>query len=481
MSSLKKQVASGVKWSTLSQLGRQGTQLLTTIILARLLSPSDFGLVGMAMVVIGFTNIFKDLGTSAAIIQKKDLNDDLMYSIFFVNVIFGVIGTLILFLSAPLVGNFYNEPRVVPVLKVLSINFFISSFAILHQAILERSLAFRKLAKLEIISVFAGSIIGITLALLGYGVWSLVFQSITAIFISTLLLWFYSTWRPKWVFQWKEIKSVSNYSLSLTGFNIVNYFARNADYLLIGRYLGSQALGYYTLAYKILLFPLQNISGVIGRVVFPAFSSIQDENKRLSITFLKIASTIALISFPLMLGVIALSKPFILIIFGSKWAPVIILIIILAPVGLVQSVGTTVGPIYQAKGKTSWLFGWGFGSSIFVIVGFLIGLNWGLIGIATSYTIASILLVYPNFSIPFKLIDLSFTQLIENLKIIFFNSLTMFLVVIVIQLLLSKYFKMDVVFIISILLGTSVYLILSWINNNAQLKELWMLVKQKVT
>ncbi len=230
----------------------QATQLLTTVILARLLAPSDFGLLGMATVVIGFITIFKDLGTSAAIIQKRDLSDELLSGIFWVNVGFGTLAMAIVFFGAPLAGLFYKNSDVVPVLQILSVSFFISGLSILQQALLERSLSFNILGKIEIVSVVCGAIAGISLALLGYGVWSLVLQLLTTVSATTLLLWLFSTFRPKLIFHWNEMKDVSSYSMNLTGFSIFNYFARDADYLLIGRYLGAQDLGYYTIAYRIL-------------------------------------------------------------------------------------------------------------------------------------------------------------------------------------------------------------------------------------
>ena len=332
MSALINKVVSGVKWSAVSQVGRQATQLFTTIILARLLSPSDFGLVGMALVVTGFINIFKDLGTSAAIIQQKDLSEKLLPSIFWVNVGFGLTATFLLFLLAPLGGILYQEPGVVAVLRVLSPSFLISGMGILHQALLERSLAFDSLAKLEVTSAIAGAVVGIVLALLNFGVWSLVFQVLTSVFASTLLLWMSSPWRPQWVFHWKEVGAVSRFSLNLTGFSIFNYFSRNADYLLIGRFLGAQELGYYTLAYRILLFPIQNISAVIGRVLYPVLSAFQDDNSRFASAYLKVIRSIGLVTFPLMMGVLALARPFVLTFFGAKWEPVILLVMILAPV-----------------------------------------------------------------------------------------------------------------------------------------------------
>ncbi|MDP1545323.1 MAG: MOP flippase family protein [Anaerolineales bacterium] len=472
---LRAQAVSSVKWSALSQAGRQGTLILTTIILARLLAPSDFGLLGMAMVVIGFIEIFKDLGTTAAIIQKKELSEALLSSIFWVNVGFGMLAMAVLFFSAPLGGLLYHEPGVVAILQVLSLSFFISSLSILQQALLQRLLAFQALARVEVSAVLCGAIVGIALASYGAGVWSLVFQSLITASITTIFLWFSSSWRPQRVFHWDEVKSVSSFSLNLVGFNIFNYFSRNADYFLIGRYLGAQDLGYYTLAYRILLFPLQNISSVIGRVMYPVYSGMQDDNHRFSTAYLKVMITIAFIVFPMMFGVLVLASPFVLVIFGENWRPAILLIMIFAPIGLLQSINAPTGFIYQAKGRTDWLFRWGIGSGMFVVIAFIIGLQWGVVGVAVAYAIAVVILLYPSITIPFSLIDLKFIYFIQALYKPFFNSLVMFLAVMLFQYFLPRELSDQWVLGLSIGVGMVVYAVMSWLVSREQLKELWRL------
>ena len=475
MTTLRHKAVSGVKWATVSQAIQQVTHLLTTIILANILAPSDFGLVGMAMVITGFITIFKDLGTSAAIIQRKEVSEALLSSIFWVNVGFGALAMVILFFAAPLGEKLYHEPRVVAILQLLSLSFFISGLGILQQSLLQRSLAFNTLAKVEISAVFCGAIVGISMAVAGAGVWSIVFQSLTMVSVTTILLWLSSTWRPKRRFHWQEVKSVSNYSLNLTGFSIFNYFARNADYLLIGRYLGAQDLGYYTLAYRVLLFPLNNISAVVGRVMFPVYSNIQDDNNRFSSAYLRVVAIIALIVFPLMMGLLALAGPLVLTVFGETWAPVILLIMILAPVGMTQSIGSTVGSIYQAKGRTDWMFRWGVGAGSIIVIAFLVGLQWGIVGVAVAYVIVSFGLSYPSFAIPFRLIDLKFPSLLKVLWRPFVNSLLMLLVLVIFRLALPPGIVDGFVLGMSIFLGVCVYMAASWVNNREQLRELWSL------
>ncbi|MBP2677046.1 MAG: rane protein involved in the export of O-antigen and teichoic acid, partial [Deltaproteobacteria bacterium] len=406
MTDLRRSAAFGLQWSTASQFFRQGVQVLTTILLARLLSPSDFGLVSMAAVVIAFVQVFGDLGTASAVIQRKHVSRDFLSSIFWGNVLFGIVVTAVVAALAPLAAAFFGDPRVASILQVLSLGFLAGGLGSVQKAVMERDLAFRRLAYLETAATAAGAVVGIWLALSGAGVWSLAWQSVATAAATTALFWFGTRWRPGWIFRWPEVRSVSSYSLHLTGFNVLNYFARNADYILIGRFLGAVPLGYYTLAYRIMFYPLQNISTVVGRVALPLFSRIQEDDGAFRSGYVKANCGIALAVVPMMLGLWALAEPAVLLLFGPRWAPVVPLVLILAPIGMLQSVGSTVGTIYQVKGRTDLMLRWGIGAGALAVFSFAVGLRWGVVGVAASYAVASLLLAYPNFAIPFRLIGL---------------------------------------------------------------------------
>src|SRR5260221_1430006 len=257
--SLRGPAISGVKWSSISHFGRRGLSLLTTIILARLLAPADFGLVAMAAVVIGFIELFKDLGTATAVIQRKDPSQRLVASVFWLNAGFGLAATIVLYLLAPLLGVFYREPQVIPIMQVLSLSFSLSGLSNLQTSLLERNLEFDKLARIEIGTALLATLVGITAAFLGQGAWSLVYQMLAGNLFVTLLFWSASNWRPSWQFDWLEIRSVMSFSLNLTGGNIFNYFARNADKLLIGRFLGSPGPAYFEPSYPLMQLPLPGV------------------------------------------------------------------------------------------------------------------------------------------------------------------------------------------------------------------------------
>jgi O-antigen/teichoic acid export membrane protein len=477
--SLKRSVISGLKWSSISHFGRRSLSLLTTIILARLLTPADFGLVAMAAVVIGFIELFKDLGTATAVIQRQNLSQALLASMFWLNAGFGLAAMLVLYVTSPLVGAFYREPQVIPIMQVLSLSFLMSGLSNLQMSLLERNLEFNKLAFIEIGTALFATLVGITAAFLGHGAWSLVYQMLAGNLLTTLLLWSASRWRPSWEFNWAEIRSVMGFSLNLTGGNIFNYFARNADKFLIGRFLGSQDLGYYDLAYRLMLYPLQSISAVVGRVMFPLYSRMQDDVSQFGRAYLKVASAIALISFPLMLGMTALAGPFVLTLFGAAWAPVIPLLLILAPLGAVQSISTTIGHIYTAKGRTDLGMLWTVGAGVLIVLSFLLGLPWGILGVTASYASVFLLLTYPALAIPLRLISLRVHDLGRVLWRPAACSLAMCAVVSATVVLLPAGTPGWLTLSLLVPLGAAVYLACSWAINRALLIEMLSIVRGK--
>lgn len=475
---LLQKTVTGVKWNLASQGTQQVAQLLTTIVLARLLQPYDFGLVGMAIVVIGFLSLFKDLGTSAAVIQTREVTEELLSSVFWANTAFGCLITIMLAAAAPLAALFFHEPRVTAILRVLSLSFVISASSILQKTIFERELEFRITARAEAVGVIAGAVIGITSALMGAGVWALVAQSLTTASVVSVLLWSLSDWRPKMLFHWEEIRRVSRYSLNLTGFNTVNYLARNADYLLIGRFLGATSLGVYTLAYRIMLYPLQTVTTVTSRVMFPAYSQLQDDNARFRSVYLRTVAMTALVTFPMMVGIFTIAQPFVLSIFGENWAIVIPLIKILAPVGLMQSILATIGTIYQAKGRTTEFFVWGVASSSLIVAGFLVGLRWGVLGVATSYAIVMLVIIIPGFAIPFHFIDLRLTTLVASLVRPLAASILMALVVMAVSTVLTHIAQLAALQLL-VATGVIAYIAGSWFVNRDQFRQVLALIGKK--
>jgi O-antigen/teichoic acid export membrane protein len=408
---LRQKTFKGLFWSFLSQGGRQVIQIIITTILARLLSPNNFGTLAMVTVFTNFAMIFNEMGVGGALIQKQDTHDRHYYSIFWLNIMAGIGLTLIFIAASPYIAWFYKKPELKPILCVIAFNFLFSSFTTIQQAILTKEMDFRRLAIRDVIALVLSGIIGITLAYRGFGVWSLVYQLISYTIINASLLWILSPWRPKLEFAMTDIKDLFRFSANLTGFNILNYFSRNIDQLLIGKFLGSEVLGYYSLAYKIMLYPLQNISWVILKVMFPAFSKIQDNLKEVSTIYLKMIKAISLVTFPLMAWLFCVAPELVDVFLGEKWKPIVILIKIFCFCGIAQSIGTTVGTIYLSKGKVDLQLKLQLLGTFIVTITILIGLRYGITGVCLAYTIQAILWVLFNMGVVLKLISAHWSDL----------------------------------------------------------------------
>lgn len=461
-SKLKTEVISGIKWSGFARGSQQVLQVFISVILARLLMPEDFGVLAMAMVFTGLIAVFNDFGIGSAIIQKQDLTDDDLSSIFWFNVCIGLLVTLFTIAISPFIASFYQKDVLKPLISLMALGFFFSAFSTVHQSLLIKEMNLKKIAIFEIISTAVGGIIAISLAFRGYGVWSLAWQGLSATIIMVSLFWITSKWRPKFRFYTKSIRSIMGFSLNLLGFSTVNYFSRNVDYLLIGKFLGAESLGYYTLAYRLMLYPLQNISRVISKVLFPALSRIQKDDKRFQNAYLRSTKFIAFVSFPIMFGLFAVADEFILTLFGQKWEPAIFLIKVLCFVGMVQSIGATVGQIYLAKGRTNLMFKWGLLSTALIVLSVSIGLFWGLKGVVVAYALIAFILIYPNFAIPFRLIGLKVQALFHYLRAEFVTSLMMFLMVFI-SVTFSRFLLADpmVILVINVFFGIIMYILIA--------------------
>jgi O-antigen/teichoic acid export membrane protein len=476
--SIRKFAINGIKWTGTSQLIRQAIQMVTSLILARLLQPSDFGLMAMALVVIGFLNIFKDVGTSAAIIQKQEISQQLLSSIFWLNIFIGIIIAVIIFIGSPFFALLFNEERLITMFRFFVIPFFSGTLISIQQALLEKKMNFKNLALFEISSVLVGAIIGIYAAYHGKGVWSLVFQTTSSSIVLCLLLWIRpSHWLPSLYFKWDDIRSIRSFSSNLTGFTILNYFVRSADSFIIGRYLGATDLGYYNLAYKVMIAPLMNLTSVISRVMFPLFSTVNNDNLKLRSIYTKITLTIGFFTIPFFACLMIVSHEFVLVLFGNRWLPVAQLLFILSPVGLLQSIDATTGSLYQAKGRTDLMFKWGIFTGILAVMSFFIGVQSGVNGVALSYLAVTVLWTYPGFAIPLSLIEQQTLTYFAKFKMEFFLVFIVCLIAVLVKkIVLNSLGSIEILFIVFGLMFFG-YIGLSILFNRNQLNEIKNVLK----
>ncbi|GAA4020951.1 MOP flippase family protein [Actimicrobium antarcticum] len=391
------QAMSNARWIGLAQLVRIGMQLVGLVVLARFLPPSEYGLMAMATVAINFASLLRDMGTAAAIVQKDDLNDDTTNTVFWLNIGLGTGLALILALFSPMIADWFRAPRLVLVLLLLALVFPMTSSAAVHQALLERASRFRLLARIEILSSAVALFAALVLAYSGAGVLSLVAQALVAAFLSAVQLWLANHWRPQPKWSSTEFKSLIKFSGHLTGFSFINFFARNADSLIIGRVLGAIALGIYSQAYKVMMFPLQSMTQVANRALFPVMSRQQNDIAEMAKLYFRSLSTIAAMTAPLMAGLWVLREPFVRLALGAKWDAVADILAWLAAVGFIQSLTSTTGSVFMATGRTDLLLRLGIIGTILQVAAFFIGVNWGIESVAICYLIANCMNLLPCF------------------------------------------------------------------------------------
>lgn len=454
---LKSKVKSGLKWTFIDQILSQIIFLVFSIFLARVLTPSMFGIVGMVTIFSNFAILFIDLGFSAALIQKKEVTPTHFSSVFWLNIGIGFLMYALFYVCAPLISVFYNQPGLTLLIRVICLSFIFTAFTSVQANILIKEMHFKKKVIINWIAMLIGYLVAFIMAYKGYGVWSLVMMTLITAILNSILYWMVSKWIPLFVFEWNKIKELSNYGLNFMGEASVNYWSRNFDNFIIAKILGSTDLGIYTRAYSLMLLPLRNVSTIVTKVMFPAFSQKQDDVKLLKMYYLTIIQYIALITFPLMIGLSLVSKEFVLLFFGNKWSAMIPILSILSGLGAIQSIVSLNGLIYNSLGKVNIAFKVSLFTNFILIIAFIIGVNYGLKGVAWSYFITSLLLFFPIYGIAIKQLNISLLEVYINLKGVLLATLSM----VITMLTLNHFFDFALLFglIVKIALGGCAYLL----------------------
>lgn len=457
--SLKQKTISGVVWNGMGNIARQALMILTLIVMARYLSPDDFGVFSILMIFVSFMNIFSSMGTSQAVIHIDNPDQCMLSTIFYFNIAMGVAMFGLLFLLSWPIAAFFDNPQLVHLLQIIGFVFILTTMSLVQKALLEKEMQFERVIKIETTALTISSILGILGAVNDLGVYSFIVMALSNAAILTLGLWMNSHWFPSFEFSFANIKKVWSYSVNLTGSTIINYFARQADHFLIGKFIGSGALGLYSVAYKIMLYPLENVSRVIVRVLFPAFSELKQDNERFKQVYVKAITYIALITFPLMGGVFAVADHFVSVVFGDKWSQMTVILMILVPIGLMQSIVTTVGSVYMAKGSTNLMFKIGLLNAFVTVLSFIVGVSFGLEGIAIAYAVANLVMLYPNLKVCWRQIDLGVYEGLSKLSPFFISSILMSLSVYLLGLWMASLQTPEILLLIlQIVAGVALYL-----------------------
>jgi O-antigen/teichoic acid export membrane protein len=400
---------SNIRWVGLSQYGRLAIQLGSVAIFSRLLNPSDFGLMAMASIITSLAGVFQNMGTSDALIQRCNPTEQLFDTVFWFNLAFGLSVGAIVALTSPVVSSIFREPRLAQILLVLALAFPISSAGTTHLAILERGSRFEIIALSEIASSTVGICAAIVAAWANFGVFSLVIQLLITAVVSTCLYWSYSTWRPRWRWEHSELRGIWNFSSNLVGFRSLIYLESNVDNMLIGHYLGSNDLGWYNMGYRIMVL-LKSTSFVFSRALFPLYSrrSRDDVGRH----YLSTLVILALISSPIVSGLWSLRRPVVEVLLGEKWMTVADVLTWFGPLAWLECFNASTGVVLIAIGKTGILRNLGLFSSSILIVSFVLGLPFGILGIAAMFFFADLIVFNVTFAVVMKVLGLGLRDLI---------------------------------------------------------------------
>ena len=409
-------VTRGARWVAGGQVAQQVTKALSSIILARLLIPADFGLLAITVVLTDFLErVLGDTGTSAALIHRKDLDQDLASSVFFLNMMVGGVTCAFLALAAPVLAPVLGDDRVEPILRGIGVAFVLLALGLVQRALLRRALRFRAVAVADLASTITQTVVSVGLAFRGWGVWSLVGGILLGRVASNITAWAISPWRPSWHFRWADIRQVTGFSGNLSAFNFFSYFSEAGDKFIVGRFVGASALGFYGFGYRLLLQPVQSVLQVCRVVLFPAFARIQDDNEGIGRGYVRATSAVAMLTFPVTIGIAVMAEPIVRVVLGEKWLPAVPVLAIFGPLAAIQAVSTTTGVLYQAKGRTDLQFRWGMVVGLAMLGSYLIGSHWGATGVAWSFLLGNLVLAFPTLAIPFKLVDLPFRRFLVGL------------------------------------------------------------------
>lgn len=319
--SLSAKALSSVLWSAIERFSVQGVQFALTIIIARLVTPSDYGLVAMVGVFLAIAQTFIDSGFSNALIQKQNRTQIDFSTVFYFNIFVGIFAYLLLYATSPYISAFYREPKLDLITKIIGLNLVVNSFSVVQRAKLTIELNFRLQAIIALIAVIISGVGGIYWASMGYGAWAIVFQTLLNNILNALFLWIFSRWLPSFIFSWKSFSGLFKYGSKLLMAGLLNTVYLNLYSLVIGRRFSATSLGYYNRTSTIAQFLSVNLSNTINRALFPVLCEVQNDDKRLLTAYEKSLQIVSYCIFPLMTVLLCLSKPLILIVLGEKWLP----------------------------------------------------------------------------------------------------------------------------------------------------------------
>lgn len=473
---LKQATTKGLFWSSVERFSNQGVQFVFSIILARLLSPSDYGIIAMVTIFFAVAQSFVDSGFSNALVRKTDRVEEDLSTCFYFNIGVGIIAYIVLFLIAPLVANFYSQPILSPIIRITGLEVMLNSLCVVQQALFTIKIDFKSQAKITLSATVISGIVGILLAYQGYGIWALVWQGVASSIVRMGLLWLMSKWRPRTGFSKSSFNYLFGYGSKLLASGLLDTIYNNIYPIVIGKFYNPAQLGNYSRALGWAQLPSANITSILQRVTFPVLSAIQDDTLRLQNSYRRLLKLSAFIVFPLMMGLAAIASPLIRVILTAKWDGCVLYLQILCFALMLYPIHAINLNLLQVKGRSDLFLRLEIIKKIIGVVILIITIPLGITAMCLGMVFSSIICLIVNTYYTSRFIDVGLLTQLKDLRIILINSLVMGGGIYI----LTSFIDVEgLKLVMGIVIGFLLYFIGSFYFSKAELQEVISLIKKK--
>ena len=478
-SSVKSRVILALKWTAAARFTGQLITWGITIFVIRLLSPGDYGLVATAGILIGFAGLVQELGLIPALVQAKDIDDTRIRQVFGFILLSNIVIYSVLFLISPFFASFFEQPELEKVIKVLGITFLISALSSVPIALLRRELKLKEISLVELGAAVSASLVTLVLAYAGYGVWALVLGNVTTAATSTILFLAITKFHAMPIFSLSGMRQFAVFGANVTVGRTIWYFGGQADVMLIGKFLGNEMLGLYSVVNHLANMPLSKIMGIVNQVAFPAFSRIQENKEQCREYFLTAAQLLAMITFPVLWGLSSVAYDFIPVVLGNNWIDAGIVLMLIPLVIPLKAIDMILTPMVEGVGRPD--VGLRNVITISVILPSMIiaGINWGIVGVSALYAAGYIPVLYLNCKRSLALLDTDFWQLFLRLRTIIFCATLMYLAVYLSRTTILADLAVSWRLAASVAIGAVVFAASSWLFNRSVIMNAISLVRNR--
>lgn len=473
MRTLREKAVSGLLWSFTQQFGTQITVFFISILLTRLLEPSEFGLIGMIAILMSIGNALVDNGMGSSLLRTTNPSQVDYSTVFYTNLIASLFVYLLVFICAPWVSLFYEQPSLTLIIRVYSLSFIIASFSIVQSTKLNKEMRFKTQMLINIPSLVVGGIVGILLAYKGYGVWSLVFMNIFMSIVSTLMLWLVSGWRPQFVFDKERFTHHFNFGYKLTLSSLINSIFNNSYHIIIGKFFPPAQLGFYTRANSLKQLPVDNITSAISKVSYPLLASIQDDSEKMRRVYGKMITQILFWLTPLLLTAVIIAEPLFRVLLTEKWLPAVPYFQVLCFVGIIFPWHNTNLNILKVIGRSSLFLKLEMVYNVLILCSLLLIFPFGIMGLVWGQVVAIVISLVINVFFSGRLIGYNLAKQLKDILPILILSIVCGLAGLGIYQFLIRCETSDFFQIMLVSIGTFIiYLSFAWFAKLEMLLEL---------